>query len=219
MFDRAVAATEPQSKPARKSYTRRAFAALTLMTLVSACSGEWAVSYDAPVDAAVSRSWNVTDVRVVVPANLTTTEANTFTPNADIVWHGDAPGNRKAQVQAIMTEAARRAVKPLRGGKRAVLNITLSEFHAVTPKAVASAPAAVHNIGFVAQVTDAAGNALTPATAIRADLPAYVGSQAYHAAANGPTQKTRITQHVDAVLKGWLGIGPDIRGTFSSVGR
>lgn len=219
MMDRAVAVASPQEKPARKGYTRRAFAALSLMTLMSACSGQWAVSYDAPIDAAVSRSWNVTDVRVVVPASLTTTEANTFTPNADVVWHGDPPGNRKAQVQAIMTEAARRAVKPLRGGKRAVLNVTLAEFHAVTPKAVSSAPAAVHNIAFVAQMFDSAGNALTPATQIRADLPAYVGSQAYYAAANGPTQKTRITQHVDAVIKGWLGIGPDIRGTFSSVGR
>ena len=74
-------------------------------------------------------------------------------------------------------------------------------------------------MGSRATVSPAMKSALTPVTVFRADLPAYVGSEAYIAASEGRSEKSRIIAHLDAVLKGWLGIGPDIRGSFSSVGR
>lgn len=194
---------------------------LVAVLALSACSGRWATDYPEPVGASVVQGWNIASVAVAVPDSLTVSDANSLAPNADIVWHGDAPGDRRAQVKAIMTDAARRATAGLRRGTRAQLNITVSEFHGVTPAAIARAPSAVHNISFVAQVVEAgSGKALTPQVPIRADLPALVGSAAYYAAQSGQdTMKARVTAHVAATLKGWLGIGPDVRGVFNSAGR
>ena len=96
----------------------------------------------------------------------------------------------------------------------------LQEFHGVTPVALSRAPGAVHNISYTAQVFDLrTGEAITDPQLIRADLPANVGVSAVIAAQAGDTQKARITKHLAAVTKGWLGVGPDQRRTFSGVGR
>ncbi|MFD3191081.1 DUF6778 family protein [Sedimentitalea sp. HM32M-2] len=198
---------------------RMAVLAPALM-LLAACGGEWVTDYGEPLDGATTRGWRVSAVQVTVPDTLTVSEENVYIPNADIVWHGDPPGDRKAQVQAIIRDAARQATAGLRGGRPVVLAITLQEFHGVTPIAMARSPEAVYNIAFTAQVTDARnGAALTPATLINADLPALVREDAVTAAQFGPSQKQRVTGHVTAVIKGWLGIGPDIRGSFASLGR
>ena len=90
----------------------------------------------------------------------------------------------------------------------------------MTPIARMNAPSAVHNISYKVQVVDAAtGAALTAPELIRADLEAYTGIQAFEALARGDTQKKRITEHLRKVTAGWLGIGPDQRKTFSTVGR
>ncbi|MHA6262363.1 DUF6778 family protein [Arenibacterium sp. CAU 1754] len=199
---------------------KAALAAFAAVFFLAACAVTWAVDYGAPLDPAVTRTLRVSSVRVSVPDTLTVSNQNSFTPDADIVWHGDPPGDRRAQVRAIVDTAAKRAVAPLRGGRNAVLNIVVTEFHGVTPKTRARAPGAVHNISFIAQLVDArTGTELTPATPMRADLSALVGSSAIAAAEQGITQKSRVTQHLEAVLKGWLGIGPDIRGTFRNYGR
>ena len=75
-------------------------------------------------------------------------------------------------------------------------------------------------MAFDAQIVDArTGAALTPPTQIHADVPALVGEAGIAAAQFGPTQKEQVTGHLVAVFQGWLGIGPDVRGTFSSFGR
>jgi len=202
--------------------TRRVktFATMSAVVLLSACSGQWATDYDAPLDPAVTRTWRVSSVEVMVPDTLTVSDENSFAPSVDIVWHGDPPGDRRAQISAIIEDAARRATEELRGGRRVSLSVTVAQFHAVTPIAVLRAPGAVHNIIFAAQVFDAAkGTPLTQPTMIQADLPALVGEEAFAAAQIGQTQKVRVTDHLIAVFKGWLGIGPDVRGTFESVGR
>ena len=197
---------------------RLAIATLVLVA-VAACS-QWEVTYDTPVDPELAPNLNVTSVNVDVPETLTVSEANVFAPDADIVWHGDLPGDRRVQVASIVTKAARSAVVPLRGSRSATLNIVVHRFHGITPKTQYSAPGAVHNIAFVAQLKDArTGEALSEATFIRADLAALVGDAAIAAQAQGLTQKARVTSHIDAVLRGWLGVGPDVRGKFSGVGR
>ncbi|MGL5009951.1 MAG: DUF6778 family protein, partial [Paracoccaceae bacterium] len=78
----------------------------------------------------------------------------------------------------------------------------------------------VHNIDFVAQVTDAStGEVLAGPEVIEAALPALSGELMRAARARGETQKSQITAHVRATIAGWLGAGPDNRGEFSRSGN
>ena len=195
--------------------------ALAVCLLAAGCAGNWKTDYE-KVEATAVQNWRISAVSVAVPESLSVSNANVLAPNADIVWHGDPPGDRKAQVKAIMTNAALQATASLSGRQNAQLNIVLQEFHGVTPAAIARAPGAVHNIRFTAQVVERGSNRpLTAPMLIRADLAALVGSAAYYnsAALTGEDQKTRVTRHLTQTLRGWLGVGPDNRGSFSSPGR
>ncbi|MEP2029069.1 MAG: DUF6778 family protein [Paracoccaceae bacterium] len=201
------------------TYVKFLMAALSLI-LLSGCSSTWATDYDAPLDNQTTKNWRITSVEVIVPAELTVSDANVYAPNADIVWHGDVPGDRKQQVAKIVEAGVKRGAAPLRGGRAVTLVVQLQQFHAVTPKSVARAPAAVHNIKYTIQARDArSGAALTNAVQIEANLPANVGQVAVAASTNGQGQKQRTTNHIASVTAGWLGIGPDPRMEFRSLGR
>ncbi len=187
---------------------------------LAGCGGRWTVDYAEGLDPEVSRTWRLENVVASVPASLTVSNSNTLAPNADIVWHGEPFGDRRAQVASIMDEGITRGASGLRGSRPVTLSARMLQFHAVTPAAVARSPGAVHNIKYTIQVLDAAsGAALTEEQEISADLEAYVGAAAVTAAINGLTQRSRITQHIDLVTRGWLGFGQDQRRTFSSIGR
>ena len=195
-------------------------AATFALVLLAGCSSTWATDYDAPLDAQVTKNWRVSSVNVVVSESLTVSNANTFAPDADIVWHGDTAGDRKQQVATIVEAGVKRGAASLRGGRSVQLVVALQQFHAVTPKSVARAPAAVHNIRYTIQARDArSGVALTNPVQVAANLPALVGKTAADAAAKGQGQKQRITNHIARVTAGWLGVGPDPRGEFRSLGR
>ena len=188
--------------------------------LISACSGNWKTDYNGGIDADVSRNWRASEVTVIVPQTLTVSESNTLAPNADIVWHGDPLGDRRVQVRELIGAGIAHGASGLQGSRPVEIRAIVSEMHAVTPAAVSRAPAAVHNISFSIQVFDSRnGRALTDVTQIDADLPAYVGAAAVVAAQQGQTQKVRITNHVAAVVRGWLGQGSDPRNKFGGVGR
>lgn len=190
------------------------------ITLLSGCAGDWGVKYaDAP-DPSVARGWRVSTVSVIVPDSLTVSEANTYAPNADIVWHGEAYGDRRAQVGAIVRDGLTRGVQGLGGSRAVTLKAQVIQFHAVTPIALDNAPSAVHNIKYILQVLDAdSGRPLTEPELVSADLEADVGTAAVIAAIEGNTQRARIVRHLAAVTAGWLGSGPDQRRTFRSMGR
>ncbi len=203
-----------------KQMDRRTFVLAGAGTFLAGCSGQWNVDYDESVDPALSKSWHLHGVKVTIPETLTISNDNTYAPNADIVWHGDLGGDRREQVASILTEGLTRAAKPLKGPRGVQINAELEHFHAVTPAAVARSPAAVHNIAFVAQVIDdETGRPLTRPERIQADLEAYVGAAAVSAAIQGQTQRVRIVDHIANVTQGWLGLGPDQRRTFQSIGR
>ncbi len=205
------------------AYARRirVVALLVLLpALLAACGGTWKTEYGDPLDRAVTSNWRVSQVNVSVPETLTVSDENVYFPRADIVWHGDPPGDRRAQAQKIVRDSARTATAPMRGGRPVAMNLTVREFHGISPITLAKAPSAVYNMAFDAQIVDArTGVALTPPTQIHADVPALVGEAGIAAAQFGPTQKEQVTGHLVAVFQGWLGIGPDVRGTFSSFGR
>ena len=129
----------------------KTIAALALSGLMLAgCSGgSWQTDYEAPIAAEVSRSWNVRNVSVAVPSSLTTSDVNSLAPRFDIVWHGEAPGDRRAQVAAIVKEGITKGASGLRGRRAVNFAVTLQNFHAVTPSAVARAPGAVHNLSLI----------------------------------------------------------------------
>ena len=193
---------------------------LILPAFLAACSGTWKTDYGEPLDIAETQNWRVSKINVIMPASLTWSDINTYAPNYDVVWHGDPAGNRIEQVKKIVYDSARTATSGMRGSVPVIMNLTVQQFHGVTPISLAEAPAAVYNMQFEAQVVDARnGAALTPPTKIFADAPALVGEEGLRAIQFGPSQKEQVTTHLVAVFKGWLGIGPDVRGSFSSLGR
>lgn len=194
--------------------------ALAAAVALAGCGGTFATSYDNPVAAEVSRGWRVSGVSVSVPDRLSTTEANVLAPNADIVWHGEPKGNRRAQVARIVEEGLKKGGTGLRGRSGVVLQAQLIHFHGVTPIAVNEAPAAVHNISYILQVVDrATGKVVAGPEVIQADLPAFTKSAAVVASTSGITERQRIVDHIAEATAGWLGTGPDPRETFSSLGR
>jgi hypothetical protein len=54
---------------------------------------------------------------------------------------------------------------------------------------------------------------------VRASLLANTGTNAIVAARAGQTERARIVDHIAATTAGWLGVGPDARGSFVSIGR
>ncbi|MBK5934330.1 hypothetical protein C8N32_10591 [Rhodovulum imhoffii] len=197
--------------------------ALAGVLLVAGCAGSWQTNYDTSVSSSVSKNWRFTSVDVQVPDSLTTSEENSLTPNYDIIWQEEPLGNstRHAQVDTIMTEAAKKGVAGLRGSQPVKLVIVQKEFHALTKAArYGQNWGGVHNISFTAQVFDSRGNPLTEPEMIQADLVALTGARAVEAESRGITQRKRIVEHVSKVIAGWLGATSEDRRTrFSQVGR
>ncbi len=204
--------------------TRRLFCAISftgMMALAGCGQGIWETSYADTIDPAVSKNWRVSQVEVTVPKTLSVSEANAYAPSADIVWRGEPIGDRYAQVDAIITDAAKEGASRLKGRQPVRLEIVVSNFHAITEKTRYTLEnTGIHNISFTAQVFDVrTGDALTPADPIIADLIAYSGTDALLAESRGETQRVRIVAHVANVVSGWLGAGPDVRRTFKRSGR
>ena len=189
--------------------------------LLSACVGSsFETAYD-PVPADLAKSWRLAEVRVSVPKSLVVSEAKTLLPSADIVWREDPLGDRHEQVGKIIQNAVLRGAQGLRGSRPVIIDITVTRFHALTYEAeLSNSDWGVHNVDFIAQVVDArTGEVLLPATKIRAETPAWSGARMKSARSKGITQKSMITNHVAATIAGWLGLGPDNRGTFSRQGN
>ena len=191
-------------------------------TLLAACvgGGTFKTEYD-PVPANLAKTWRLAEVRVSVPQSLVVSEAKTLLPTADIVWREDPMGDRHAQVGKIIQTAVLRGAQGWRGSRPVIISVTVTRFHALTYEAeLSSSDWGVHNVDFIAEVVDArTGAVLLPATKIRAETPAWSGARMKAARAKGVTQKSMITNHVAATVAGWLGLGPDNRGTFSRKGN
>ncbi|MFM2355941.1 MAG: hypothetical protein RLZZ528_1677 [Pseudomonadota bacterium] len=192
----------------------------TLALALAACGTSFGTSYDAAVPPDVARDWRLADVIVTVPASLSVSEAKAIFPQADIVWREDPPGDRRAQVAALLDAAATAGASPLQGARPVNIYLTVTRFHALTFEAESRLRySGVHDIEFNARVTDAAtGEVLAGPEGIEASLPALSGVDMVQARARGETQRSQITAHVAATLRGWLGLGPDPRQQFRRLG-
>lgn len=195
-------------------------AALVAVLLLSGCAGTFTTDFPAPVDPAVSREWRVAGVRVGVPEARTVSEDNLLVPAADIVWHGEGKGDRKAQVAAILREGMAQGAAGLTGTRPVILYASVRRFHGVTPVAINRAPGAVHDITYTLWAIDAqTGRTIAGPARVEADMLAYTQTRAVLSAIDGETERARLVDHIAAVTAGWLGTGPDPRGSFVSIGR
>src|SRR5690606_32516613 len=186
----------------------------------SGCVPTFRTGYERAVSPALAKGWRLADVRVNVPSNLVVSEAKSIFPRADIVWREDPPGDRRTQVARILADATRQAAAGMNGPQPVVIELTLRRFHALTFEAEARlSRSGVHDVEFDARVLDATtGAVLVPATRIEASLPALAGPAMVAARARGESQKLHISTHVRRVMAGWLGLGPDVRGSFTRLG-
>ena len=151
--------------------------------------------------AVVGSDVRITHIAVTVPRNLRVSEADLLLPAGDIVWHGDPPGDRYAQVQAIFENAFSQAAASFTGRQRIRVDVRVTRFHGLTPRARRSI-GGVHNIEFDIAVRDVkTGALLFQPRHVVADLAALGGDAARAADLRGQTQKVRIASFLTEVLK------------------
>jgi hypothetical protein len=149
-------------------------------------------------------AYAVQGVVVTVPSSLRASEANVYYPLADIVWRGDALGNRHEQVRAIVRDAAAQATANMTTGPAAVVDITVNRFHSVTEKTRYSV-GGVHSVDYTLTVRDAlSGEILDGPRNVIADAPAVGGVRALAEDQAGRTMKVVITERLIASFQAEL---------------
>lgn len=191
------------------------FSVLTALTLtlgLSACSSYDLATRSTTPEMGFAAAGNLRDLpalqiaqaQIVVPRSLQVSEANSYYPMGDIVWRGEAFGDRHAQVEAILRDSMAMVQSGGGQGRPALVEITLHRFHALTEKTRYSV-GGVHTIRFDLTFRDpVTGQALAPTQSIRADLKGYGGDRAMQAERAGLTQRKRITHHLANVIRAEL---------------
>lgn len=145
--------------------------------------------------------YDVQAVNVIVPHTLKVSEANTLVPNADIVWRGDARGDRYQQVDAIVQQAAATATSSMHNGPKVVVDLEITTFHALTERARYTV-GGNYNMRFLLTVRDAVtGAILQGPRPIVADTHGSGGEKAMAEEAAGLTQKVVVTNRLVEVLR------------------
>ena len=154
------------------------------------------------------KNYNVVDYSVRVPSNLTISEANSYYPVADIVWRGDALGDRHMQVAKIFQDSLERAIPNVEGEIPVKVIIDLRRFHSLTERARYTV-GGVHNMEFYVSVVNVkTGQVLENRRLVESNLPALGGAAAVAADARGMTQKVRVMDHLTNALARELGARP-----------
>ncbi len=180
------------SEPASRSMSGDA------LTLASRGTGSIPETGSVRVMAA---QYDVADVQVTVPRELRVSEANTFYPMADIVWRGDALGDRHVQIASIFNDAAQRATGGMNTGRTVAVQIELVRFHGVTEKTRYTV-GGTHNMVFDLTVRDAASGAvLDGPRRVVADAKAAGGQAAIAEEQAGRTQRVVVTEKLVEVLR------------------
>lgn len=186
-------------------------AGMALALSVTACATPQKVSrnavYEAPATAvqaeaiqAEKETYQVTQLNLTIPEELTVSEANVYKPRADIVWREDPLGDRKQQIQKIMSEALTSGVSKVTTGRQVTMDVRLNQFHALSQKTRYTVGGR-HEINFDYILRDATtGLAIADAKNIDTSFKAFGGSRAIEAMSRGETQKVRITRHIENLI-------------------
>jgi hypothetical protein len=164
--------------------------------------------------------FTVTSVDVIVPETLRVSEANSFYPNADVVWRGEPQGDRLAQIKSIVEEGLTAGIANLATGPKAVLSVQLERFHALTEKARFSV-GGVHDVVFVLTMLDAkTGAVLEGPRRVEIAIKAAGSDVAIAEDAAGRTQRVVIVEGVAEAIRRELSgpppsAAPRRRGLFA----
>ena len=132
-------------------------------------------------------------------------ERISYLPGGDIVWRGDALGNRHEQVKAIFDTAFTHGTETLEGFANVGLDVRVERFHALTQRARYTT-GGIHSITFAIRIRDlTTGAVIGEKRSIKADLAGFGGQKAIESKSIILTQKDRITQHLAEVIRQELG--------------
>lgn len=169
-------------------------------------AGGASVRPEAAGSVVMQSQYQVVNVSVIVPQKLKVSEANSFVPRADIVWRGEARGDRHAQVQAIFAEAAASAAAPMTEGRPVAVTLEVTRFHMLTEKAryTTGGNMAIH---FLLTVTDAAtGQVIDGPRPIVADFHGSGGARAIAEEEAGLTQRVAAVRRLNDVIRRELSV-------------
>lgn len=158
---------------------------------------------DLPQRPTTTARYNIVNYAITVPKSLSVSEANLYYPIADIVWRGDAIGDRKDQVGYIFQEGLNRARRSVSDGQAVKAEITVRRFHSITEKTRYTV-GGVHSINFDLVLRDAQTGAVLLERPVKADLKAFGGRRAINADRQGLTMKERIHRHLERVIRAEL---------------
>lgn len=169
--------------------------------LVNPSAGPAAAASHGAGPLVLASQYDVVGLNINVPHSLRVSEANSFHPRADIVWHGDPFGDRYQQVAAIFRDAATAATGQMTQGRQVVVGIEVVRFHGVTDKTRYTV-GGVHSMHFMLTVTDAqTGQVIDGPRLVVADVKAAGGNAALAEDRAGRTQRVVVTERLTAALR------------------
>jgi hypothetical protein len=181
--------------------TRGAPLAGELVAGLGAANSQSAGSETDAVTAYLVAQYDVEAIRVTVPTRLKVSEANTFKPHADIVWRGEALGDRYAQVAAIFRDAMATGTTAMQKGRKVDLEVEVTRFHALTEKTRYTF-GGTHEMRFILTLRDAASGAVIDGPReVVADIKASGGSAAIEEDRMGRTQRVVTVERLAQVIR------------------
>ncbi len=154
----------------------------------------------------VAQEYAIRTLDVEVPETLKVSEENVFLPLADIVWRGDAFGDRHEQVKAIFQTAFQQA-HPTEG-RPVDAKVEVLRFHGLTEKA-RYVTGGVYAMHFRLTLTDPATGAIVDRRIVNINLPQAGGYVAMLNDHNGNTEKKIVTAALVKRIRHELG-QPDV---------
>ena len=167
--------------------------------------------------AQAPQGFAVKAVHVLVPRSLQVSEADSYLPAADIVWHGDPAGDRHKQVGAIFATAMQSGTYGFYQGRPVVLDVVVTRFHALTDKTRRTIGGR-HNLKYDLTLRDAVtGAVLGPVRHVDASVRGAGGAQAQAEDRAGRTQKVVVTQALINSIQQELGQAAPRRSFFGNL--
>lgn len=167
----------------------------------------------------LAAQYQVGAIEVIVPQTLSVSEANSYLPQADIVWRGDPLGNRYEQIKAIFETAFATGTAQMVKGPMVKIVAEVTSFHSLTEKARYST-GGNHNMRFNLTVIDMATGAILEETRpVIADVQAAGGTQALAEEAAGRSQKVVVTERLAQVIRYELSAPVALQAGASLVSR
>ncbi len=178
---------------------KKSFIFGSLLLLLASCGAAFdQKSEPRPV---MDRSYDLVAFEFQAAPDLVVSEAESFYPNADIVWRGDPTGPRIAQIESLFENAAARNEPILTGDVPITLVVNLVRFHGVTNRTRYTI-GGVYNIVFDIAVFDArTGAMIEPPRRVAANLDAPGGETAVQLEESGQSQKVRVLDFLTSVLR------------------